>query len=30
LGIGLITYGEDGQIQILNTAAKRMLNIHHL
>ncbi len=30
LSIGLITFEEDGQIQILNTAAKRMLNIQHL
>ena len=30
LSIGLITFEEDGQIQILNTAAKRMLNIHQL
>ncbi len=30
LSIGLITYQEDGKIQILNTAAKRMLNIEQL
>ncbi|WP_194774426.1 sensor histidine kinase [Pararhodonellum marinum] len=30
LSIGLITFEEDGKIQILNTAAKRMLNIHQL
>jgi nitrogen fixation/metabolism regulation signal transduction histidine kinase len=30
LSIGLITFEEDGQIQILNTAAKRMLNIQQL
>lgn len=30
LSIGLITFEEDGQIQILNTAAKRMLDIQHL
>ncbi len=30
LSIGLITFEEDGQIQILNTAAKRMLNIDQL
>ncbi|GAB3647983.1 sensor histidine kinase [Echinicola sediminis] len=30
LSIGLITFGEDGKIQILNTAAKRMLNIDQL
>lgn len=30
LSIGLITFEEDGSIQILNTAAKRMLNIKHL
>ena len=33
LSIGLITFEEDGSIQILNTAAKRMLNIkqlHHI
>jgi two-component system, NtrC family, nitrogen regulation sensor histidine kinase NtrY len=30
LSIGLITFEEDGSIQILNTAAKRMLNIQTL
>ncbi len=30
LSIGLITFEEDGSIQILNTAAKRMLNIPQL
>lgn len=30
LSIGLITFEEDGSIQILNTAAKRMLDIKHL
>lgn len=30
LSIGLITFEEDGQIQILNTAAKRMLDINQL
>ncbi|MDN3670178.1 ATP-binding protein [Echinicola jeungdonensis] len=30
LSIGLITFNEDGKIQILNTAAKRMLNINQL
>ncbi|WP_215222879.1 sensor histidine kinase [Echinicola shivajiensis] len=30
LSIGLITFEEDGQVQILNTAAKRMLNIEQL
>jgi len=30
LSIGLITFEEDGRIQILNTAAKRMLDIHQL
>ncbi|HLT07172.1 MAG TPA: ATP-binding protein [Cyclobacteriaceae bacterium] len=30
LSIGLITFEEDGQIQILNTAAKRMLDIQQL
>ena len=30
LSIGLITFEEDGKIQILNTAAKRMLNITQL
>jgi len=30
LSIGLITFEEDGQIQILNTAAKRMLDIPQL
>ncbi len=30
LSIGLITFKEDGKIQILNTAAKRMLDIDHL
>ncbi|KEO72433.1 sensor histidine kinase [Anditalea andensis] len=30
LSIGLITFEEDGSIQILNTAAKRMLNINQL
>ncbi|WP_186756393.1 sensor histidine kinase [Echinicola salinicaeni] len=30
LSIGLITFEEDGQVQILNTAAKRMLNIDQL
>ncbi|MBS9523036.1 GHKL domain-containing protein [Litoribacter alkaliphilus] len=30
LSIGLITFQEDGAIQILNTAAKRMLNIQTL
>jgi two-component system, NtrC family, nitrogen regulation sensor histidine kinase NtrY len=30
LSIGLITFEEDGSIQILNTAAKRMLNIKQL
>ncbi|WP_114749015.1 sensor histidine kinase [Pleomorphovibrio marinus] len=30
LSIGLITFEEDGSIQILNTAAKRMLNIQLL
>ncbi|MBD8487516.1 GHKL domain-containing protein [Echinicola sp. CAU 1574] len=30
LSIGLITFEEDGRIQILNTAAKRMLNIDQL
>lgn len=30
LSIGLITFEEDGSIQILNTAAKRMLNIQQL
>src|SRR5690554_2401930 len=30
LSIGLITFEEDGQIQILNTAAKRMLDISQL
>ncbi|WP_026968581.1 sensor histidine kinase [Algoriphagus terrigena] len=30
LSIGLITFGEDGEIQILNVAAKRILNIEEL
>lgn len=30
LSIGLITFGEDGEIQILNVAAKRILNITEL
>ncbi|MFD2203588.1 sensor histidine kinase [Shivajiella indica] len=30
LSIGLITFDEDGKVQIVNTAAKRMLNIHQL
>ncbi|MCC5937888.1 MAG: GHKL domain-containing protein [Lunatimonas sp.] len=30
LSIGLITFEEDGSIQIMNTAAKRMLNIQQL
>ncbi|TDQ16459.1 histidine kinase/DNA gyrase B/HSP90-like ATPase [Algoriphagus boseongensis] len=30
LSIGLITFGEDGQIQILNVAAKRILNVDEL
>lgn len=30
LSIGLITFDEEGRIQIVNTAAKRMLNIHVL
>lgn len=30
LSIGLITFGEDGGIQILNVAAKRILNIEEL
>ncbi|SEG46610.1 sensor histidine kinase [Algoriphagus boritolerans] len=30
LSIGLITFGENGEIQILNVAAKRMLNVDHL
>lgn len=30
LSIGLITFDEDGKVQIINTAAKRMLNIQHL
>ncbi|GAB3217417.1 GHKL domain-containing protein [Algoriphagus aestuariicola] len=30
LSIGLITFGEDGEIQILNVAAKRILNIDDL
>lgn len=30
LSIGLITYDEVGKVQIVNTAAKRMLNIQHL
>lgn len=30
LSIGLITYDEAGKVQIVNTAAKRMLNIQHL
>lgn len=30
LSIGLITFDEDGKIQIVNTAAKRMLNIQQL
>jgi two-component system nitrogen regulation sensor histidine kinase NtrY len=30
LSIGLITFEQDGRVQILNTAAKRMLNIQQL
>jgi two-component system, NtrC family, nitrogen regulation sensor histidine kinase NtrY len=30
LSIGLITFDEDGKVQIVNTAAKRMLSIHQL
>ncbi|GAA0879504.1 sensor histidine kinase [Algoriphagus jejuensis] len=30
LSIGLITFGENGDIQILNVAAKRILDIHEL
>lgn len=30
LSIGLITFDEDGKVQIVNTAAKRMLNIQQL
>lgn len=30
LSIGLITFDEDGKIQIVNTSAKRMLNINQL
>jgi nitrogen fixation/metabolism regulation signal transduction histidine kinase len=30
LSIGLITFGENGQIQLLNTAAKRILNVENL
>ncbi len=30
LSIGLITFGENGQIQIVNTAAKRILNVENL
>lgn len=30
LSIGLITFGENGQIQLLNTSAKRILNIETL
>jgi nitrogen fixation/metabolism regulation signal transduction histidine kinase len=30
LSIGLITFGENGQIQLLNTAAKRILNVQNL
>ncbi|MCS5490138.1 sensor histidine kinase [Algoriphagus limi] len=30
LSIGLITYGEDGKIQLINTAAKRILNVDDL
>jgi two-component system nitrogen regulation sensor histidine kinase NtrY len=30
LSIGLITFGEDGEIQILNVAAKRILNVDDL
>lgn len=30
LSIGLITYGEDGKIQLINTAAKRILNVDGL
>ncbi|MCH7410335.1 ATP-binding protein [Belliella sp. DSM 111904] len=30
LSIGLITFEEDGRIQLLNTAAKRMLNIQQI
>jgi nitrogen fixation/metabolism regulation signal transduction histidine kinase len=30
LSIGLITFGENGQIQIINTAAKRILNVENL
>lgn len=30
LSIGLITFGENGQIQLLNTSAKRILNVENL
>ena len=30
LSIGLITFGENGQIQIINTAAKRILDVENL
>lgn len=30
LSIGLITFGEDGKIQLINTSAKRILNLDHL
>jgi two-component system nitrogen regulation sensor histidine kinase NtrY len=30
LSIGLITFGENGQIQLINTAAKRILNVENL
>jgi nitrogen fixation/metabolism regulation signal transduction histidine kinase len=30
LSIGLITFGENGQIQLLNTAAKRILDVENL
>lgn len=30
LSIGLLTFGEDGEIQLINTAAKRILNVDEL
>ncbi len=30
IGIGLFTFGEDGDIQLMNTSAKRILNVENL
>jgi len=30
IGVGIIAYGEDGQVELLNTAAKRLLDISFL